>query len=455
MLRASNPELNLTRIHNFENIVRKHYVDSLIVIQLIHEAGLAWPSLMLDLGTGPGFPGIPLAIALPDHRFILADGRKQRTDFVERVVESLQLQNVIVHTGRISERSELRTKALITRAVESVERTLLRAASILEDGGLAIFMKGPAGEEEAANLGARFPFRQLLQRRYTLPNSEDRRVLLVYEKLPSREEDRLGSPLLIHSRDNARFKRYISLWSGRYVKQERLSLLCGERFIAEIVRHQSDRVVAFLLREHDTAALQQASAWQESCSNGPALEVFSRELFDELNQIGAPGMLALVKAPALPAVPQESPDGCTLFLPLGDPENLGAALRSAGALGASRIVLLQEAANPYHPRSLRSSAGLALQLTMYAGPPLRGLPDWCRNAKLPLYALDATGEDLRQVNAPKSFGLVVGNEGQGLPVGFQAEKLRIQMSPSVESLNAAAAVAVALYSLCASASARA
>ena len=63
MLRAANAELNLTRIHNFENMVLKHYVDSLLVLKFVE-----LPSPLIDMGSGPGLPGIPLKIARPGRR---------------------------------------------------------------------------------------------------------------------------------------------------------------------------------------------------------------------------------------------------------------------------------------------------------------------------------------------------------------------------------------------------
>src|SRR5712692_5728212 len=70
MLRAADAELNLTRIHNFENMVLKHYVDSLLVLNFEE-----LPTPLLDMGSGPGLPGIPLAIARPDVEMILAEPR--------------------------------------------------------------------------------------------------------------------------------------------------------------------------------------------------------------------------------------------------------------------------------------------------------------------------------------------------------------------------------------------
>ena len=82
-LRTANDRLNLTRIHNFENMVLKHYADSLLVLK-----HLELPSPLIDMGSGPGLPGIPLAIARPETRMILAEPRGARAEFLSEVCPS-------------------------------------------------------------------------------------------------------------------------------------------------------------------------------------------------------------------------------------------------------------------------------------------------------------------------------------------------------------------------------
>ncbi len=86
MLRTANERLNLTRIHNFENMVLKHYVDSLLVLRFVE-----LPSPLIDMGSGPGLPGIPLKIARPGVRMILAEPRGRARDFLREVCEQLGL----------------------------------------------------------------------------------------------------------------------------------------------------------------------------------------------------------------------------------------------------------------------------------------------------------------------------------------------------------------------------
>src|SRR5262245_20672979 len=89
LLREANAELNLTRIHNFENMVLKHYVDSLLVLRFEE-----LPSLLIDMGSGPGLPGIPLKIARAEVEMILAEPRGARAEFLSKVCTRLGLEGI-------------------------------------------------------------------------------------------------------------------------------------------------------------------------------------------------------------------------------------------------------------------------------------------------------------------------------------------------------------------------
>ena len=96
MLRQANASLNLTRIHNFENMVLKHYVDSLLVLKYRRIAGIADRH-----GLGSGLPGIPLKIARPDVRMILAEPRGARVAFLREVCEQLGLKGIEVYGHKL------------------------------------------------------------------------------------------------------------------------------------------------------------------------------------------------------------------------------------------------------------------------------------------------------------------------------------------------------------------
>jgi tRNA(Leu) C34 or U34 (ribose-2'-O)-methylase TrmL len=166
------------------------------------------------------------------------------------------------------------------------------------------------------------------------------------------------------------------------------------------------------------------------------------ELLRELDIFGTRAPLLLIRLPDMPAwTPSEGlPVGASVMIPFQDPENVGAAIRSAAAFGAAQAILLAESAHPFHPKALRASGGAALSLALRQGPPLEAVPP-----ELPIVALSAEGADLRQAAFPAAFGLLAGLEGPGLPDPWRRRAVRIPIRAEVESLNAAAAITVALY----------
>jgi 16S rRNA G527 N7-methylase RsmG len=94
LLREKNEEADLTRIHQFDNMVQKHYIDCILVARLL---GWEFPSPTLDIGTGAGLPGIPLKIACPETEFILSEGRHKRVQFLQEVVETLTLRGIEIY----------------------------------------------------------------------------------------------------------------------------------------------------------------------------------------------------------------------------------------------------------------------------------------------------------------------------------------------------------------------
>ena len=95
-----NKSVNLTAITDYEEFILKHYVDSLYLLLLNNKLT---NSRILDLGTGGGFPGIPLAIALPDCSFVLMDSLNKRIRFLCDAVSELSLDNVLPLHGRAEE----------------------------------------------------------------------------------------------------------------------------------------------------------------------------------------------------------------------------------------------------------------------------------------------------------------------------------------------------------------
>lgn len=97
-----NKHINLSAIRDEEGVWAKHIEDSLITLQLFEQFGDKNLKI-LDLGTGGGFPGLPLAIMLPQHSFTLLDGTRKKIDCVREFADLLGLKNVTPQWGRVED----------------------------------------------------------------------------------------------------------------------------------------------------------------------------------------------------------------------------------------------------------------------------------------------------------------------------------------------------------------
>ena len=136
------------------------------------------------------------------------------------------------------------------------------------------------------------------------------------------------------------------------------------------------------------------------------------------------------------------PPGCTLFVPFQDPSNVGAVIRSAAAFGVRRVVMLREAAHPFHHKSVRAAGSSILRISLLEGPSIREL----EKTRAPLITLSPKGKNIARYKFPTTFGLLPGLEGPGFPDNLKrATPLAIPMEPGIESINAALATGIALY----------
>jgi 16S rRNA (guanine527-N7)-methyltransferase len=153
-VREANRSLNLTRITDPVAMVRDHVLDSLAVLEALRRIGRAPPtgSAILDVGSGAGFPGVPIAIVRPDTRVVLAESRGKKAAFLENVVRDLGRPDIRVAAARAADlrRNAAPTSfALVTaRAVGTLSSVLHEAHDLVAEGGLLVHYKGPGLESD-------------------------------------------------------------------------------------------------------------------------------------------------------------------------------------------------------------------------------------------------------------------------------------------------------------------
>jgi 16S rRNA (guanine527-N7)-methyltransferase len=179
LLMSNQNEQNFTRLLNIRDIAIKHFIDSLMVARVTK---LQFP--LLDVGTGPGFPGIPLAIEFPNEQIVLAEGVQRRVEFLKYVREELKLQNLPIIGRNVNQEFFYPVRGVITRAVEDARNTLGNVVNSLQTGGCVYLMKGPNCEPEIEMAleawGEYYAFEKNIE--YELPNTPNERRLLVFRK---------------------------------------------------------------------------------------------------------------------------------------------------------------------------------------------------------------------------------------------------------------------------------
>lgn len=179
MLMKEQSSQNITRLLTIRDVSIKHFVDCLMVPRLTK---LKFP--LLDIGTGAGFPGIPLKIDSPDAPILLSEGVQKRVEFLKTVRDQMALKNLDIIGRNINDTFVYPINGAITRAVEGMEHTLQSVINALQLGGEVYFMKGPnLGTEINDALekwGNYYELKATLP--YTLPNTPHERHLVIFRK---------------------------------------------------------------------------------------------------------------------------------------------------------------------------------------------------------------------------------------------------------------------------------
>lgn len=167
-----NSKMNLTSVREPEQIVRRHFGESLFAAGII-DFNCGDARSLADVGSGAGFPGIPIKILIPAVRLTLIESQQKRATFLREVIRTLSLPDAEVANAR-AEGLTLRADVVTLRAVESFEQVLRVAENLVATRGSLVLLIGAPQAEKAVSLLPTFQWREA----QAIPQSERRVVLL-------------------------------------------------------------------------------------------------------------------------------------------------------------------------------------------------------------------------------------------------------------------------------------
>lgn len=200
LLREWNEKMNLTAITEPNDIILKHFVDSVTILDYIKKG-----ANVIDVGTGAGFPGVPLAILREDIQITLVDSLKKRVNFLNEVTNTLgltQVESIHARAEELAQSEDYRERydIVTSRAVANMSTLLEYMIPFCKIDGVCICMKGSNVEEElkksekaARILGGRLEKRE----EFFLSNQENKRNIILVRKItytPKQYPRKQGKP---------------------------------------------------------------------------------------------------------------------------------------------------------------------------------------------------------------------------------------------------------------------
>ena len=450
LLLKYNEEFDLSRLKKFEDIIIKHFVDSVYVSRMIEI-----PSPMLDIGTGAGFPGIPLKIINPDLEIILGEPRYKRVKFMEMAIEKIGLEKIDIYPHLVTEKSFFEVNSVITRALESIDNTLSRVSHFLPENGRVIFMKGPEGDSDADKISDINNSNYELEsdRDYTLPGTDYLRKIMVYRKKGSsfkktyriflNTDETKGHA--ITSAENKKYKEIKKIANAEGLKKHGSTIISGKKLIREAAENRALEKESLVIFDGYIESDEKIErVIQEFDSKGKLL-ILKKGLFNEIDIFKTRSPLMIVKIPEIEEWDRRLNTGCMLMIPYQDPANVGSVIRSAVGLGIKDIIILKEAANPFHPKSIRASSGAVFNARILRGISIYELDELDTKITEKIISLDMDGDDISVFKFPDNFILLPGLEGPGLPDSMKKNSVSIELDKSIESLNASVAASIVMY----------
>jgi 16S rRNA (guanine527-N7)-methyltransferase len=150
LMREWNRVFNLTSIRDPKEMIILHLLDSLSIHAHLHGKNI------IDVGTGAGLPGIPLALTNPTHHFVLLDCNHKKTRFLNQVIYDLKINNVEVVHARAEDYHKQQFDSILSRAFSSLKVMLLGTSHLIRETGQFLAMKGTYPEHEIQEIPAEF-----------------------------------------------------------------------------------------------------------------------------------------------------------------------------------------------------------------------------------------------------------------------------------------------------------
>lgn len=201
MLIEKNKVMNLTSITEFEDVVVKHFLDSLLIIKNIDLKNI---NNVIDIGTGAGFPGLPLKILFPDLNVVLMDSLNKRIKFLQEVIDELQLENINVLHSRaedLARKEEHREKydLVVSRAVANLSTLSEYCLPFTKVGGKFISYKSNNIDDEVdkSKKAVKILGGNIKEIKYTKLDDETERAFVIIDKIkntPKKYPRKAGTP---------------------------------------------------------------------------------------------------------------------------------------------------------------------------------------------------------------------------------------------------------------------
>jgi 16S rRNA (guanine527-N7)-methyltransferase len=173
-LKRWNRAYSLTSLETDRDIIIKHFLDSCLYLYVLKKEPF---SSVADVGSGAGFPGIPMKILRPEIEMYLIEPSEKKSAFLRHIIRTLSLENITLIEKRLEDTEDIEVDVAVTRALYKTQKFIKKASHIVKKGGLFILNKGPKVKEELKYVKTDYKLRNI-----KLPLSDITRYFVIVRK---------------------------------------------------------------------------------------------------------------------------------------------------------------------------------------------------------------------------------------------------------------------------------